>query len=151
MVLYLVCVGIALGLAIAGCAQAFADQHNEYNYALRQWRALTNNQVLQFQTEHKCCNFDSLSPCCRFSAGSGECANTEVCYDQVTPHLESNFELIAITSLFQALYLLVVFLLAAVLCKFIERNGFSSNGNKGKDAKTEDDYHFDSTDDDYFK
>ena len=73
LVAYLACVGLALGLAVAGCAQGFADKENEYNYALRQWRALTNAQIIQFQTAHLCCNFDTLTPCCRFAPGQGDC------------------------------------------------------------------------------
>lgn len=153
LVVYLGCTGLALGLAIAGCAQAFADKYNEYNYARRQWTELSNNQILIFQQQNKCCNFDTLPPCCRFAPGQGDCINTEVCYDQITDHLESQFELIAVTNLLQAIYLFVVFLLSALLCKVIERSpNFSFRANDGKNANDiGEDYEFDKGDDDFFK
>ena len=122
LVIYLCTVGTALCLAIAGCAQAFADSGNIYNYTLRQWRALTNAQIIQFQTAHRCCNFDTLTPCCRFAPGQGECSNTEVCFDQVTDALQEDFQLIKWTCFVQSIYLFIVTLLAAVLCKWIDRN-----------------------------
>ena len=154
--IYLACIVLSLVLAVAGCAQAYADFGNEYNYALRQWRGLTNAQIIIFQTENRCCNFDTLTPCCRFAPGQGDCTNTEVCYDQIVNHLESNFELIAVTNLLHSIYLFIITLLAFLLCKLIERNPdlsfkgiFGFGGNKGPDSDM-DGVHFDKEDEDYF-
>merc|ERR1740123_654660 len=119
LVVYLLTVSVALGLGIASAAQAFADSGNVFNYAQRQWRAMTITQTNTFQQTFLCCNFDTVMPCCRRS-GQGDCLNEFMCYEKVSPHLLENFNIIAGTSMVQSIYLFVVAIGSLLLCKFIE-------------------------------
>lgn len=121
LVVYLLFIAIALGLGIASAAQAFADSGNVFNYAQRQWRAMTITQTNTFQQMFLCCNFDTVMPCCRRS-GQGDCLNEFMCYEKVDTHLLENFHIIAATSTIQSIYLFAVAVLALLLCKFIEYN-----------------------------
>merc|ERR1719295_1199892 len=122
LVIYMVCIGCALALGVASTAQAFADASNVQNYARRQWNKMTIQQTVTFQQQNLCCNFDSVAPCCRFAAGSGECANENMCYDIVEQPLEDNFHLIAVTSMLQTIVLFAVAVMALVLYKIVESN-----------------------------
>merc|ERR1719204_1030220 len=120
LVLYMVCIGSSLALGVASTAQAFADASNVYPYARRQWNRMTIQQTQTFQQSELCCNFDTVPPCCRFAAGSGECANENMCYDIVEQPLLDNFHLIGATSLLQTIVLFAVFVMALVLYKITE-------------------------------
>merc|ERR1712113_920866 len=101
-------------------AQCFADEANVYNYALRQWRALTATQERVFEWDHLCCNFITIPPCCRFEPSAERyCINEYVCYEKVEVHLLEQFELIKVTSMFHAIILGIVLLLAITLCIFL--------------------------------
>lgn len=88
--------------------------------ARRQWNLLSNDQTNIIQVDELCCNFDTLSPCCRFAAGTGECDNSFTCFQVVDDHLLENFHLIAVTCLLQAIYLFGVAICAVVLYKYVE-------------------------------
>merc|ERR1712113_889077 len=128
-------------------AQCFADEANVYNYALRQWRALTATQERVFEWDHLCCNFITIPPCCRFEPSAERyCINEYVCYEKVEVHLLEQFELIKVTSMFHAIILGIVLLLAVSLCIFLHckeireqkqlENG-DENTTKKKEYKTE--------------
>ena len=121
LVLYVKSLLVSLALSITSAAQGFSDKKNVYFYAQRQWRGMTLTQEISYQWDHLCCNFDLGPPCCRFAPGTGECINTLTCYDTVDDHLIEQFELIAITSMIQAIYLFIVFLISALFCKLINQ------------------------------
>merc|ERR1712228_640714 len=152
LVVYLLFVGIALGLGITSTAQAFADSGNTYNYAMRQWRGMTIHQTLQFQQTFLCCNFDTVMPCCRRD-GQGDCINEFMCYERVDPHLTENFHIIAATSTVQSIYLFAVALFSLFLCKFIEYYNPNTNGKGGIEDVSMNDYDGGNIqdDDDFFK
>ena len=60
-----------------GNALKTCDDPNGAKYKM--WMNYTNNEILQFQIEHRCCNFDTLRPCCRFAPGTGDCTNNQTC------------------------------------------------------------------------
>jgi len=122
LVLYMLFIGSAFALAIAATAQAYADSSNVELYAKRQWNKMTILQTQTFQRDNKCCNFNTKGPCCRFAAGSGECANHFTCFQIVEDSLTSNFALIGTTSLLQCIYLFGVAVCALVLYKIVEGN-----------------------------
>merc|ERR1712045_626915 len=120
LIIYVICVVVSLSLAVGSVAQCFADEANVYNYALRQWRALTATQERVFEWDHLCCNFITIPPCCRFEPSAERyCINEYVCYEKVEVHLLEQFELIKVTSMFHAIILGIVLLLAVSLCIFL--------------------------------
>ena len=129
--LYLVLIAAALALAVAGAAQGFADANNVENYARRQWNLLSDDQTDIIQVDELCCNFDTLSPCCRFAAGTGECSNSFTCFEKVQDPLLDNFHLISVTCTLQAVYLFGVAICSVVLYKFVEmRPNMAKSGKK---------------------
>merc|ERR1712154_469039 len=69
--------------------------------------------------DHLCCNFITIPPCCRFEPSAERyCINEYVCYEKVEVHLLEQFELIKVTSMFHAIILGIVLLLAVSLCIF---------------------------------
>ena len=121
LVLYLILLLVSLALSTTSTAQGFLDKKNVYFYARRQWTEMSLSEEIAYQWDHLCCNFNIGPPCCRFAPGTGECINELKCYDTVDQHLIEQFELIAITSMIQAIYLFIVFLMAALFCKLIDR------------------------------
>merc|ERR1712176_727014 len=120
LIIYVICLVVSLSLAVGSVAQCFADEANVYNYALRQWRALTATQERVFEWDHLCCNFITIPPCCRFEPSAERyCINEYVCYEKVEVHLLEQFELIKVTSMFHAIILGIVLLLAVSLCIFL--------------------------------
>eukprot|EP01083_Nonionella_stella_P063977 166312_1 len=150
LVLYLICVGSSFVLGVASTVQPFVDSSNVFYYAQRQWRKLTRVQEIQFQQQFKCCNFITKGPCCRFEAGTGECANTHVCFDRVSSHLLDNFEIISTMSFIHSVYLFVVSLGAVILLKYLDYKNTKEAANKRKN-KSEAKYEFDLDDPDYFR
>ena len=65
LMVYLIMLAISLALGVGSCAQAMADKSNVWQYAERQWNALTYVEEQIFEWDHFCCNFDKLDPCCR--------------------------------------------------------------------------------------
>jgi len=73
-----------------------------------------------FEWDHLCCNFITIPPCCRFEPSAERyCINEYVCYEKVEVHLLEQFELIKVTSMFHAIILGIVLLLAVSLCIFL--------------------------------
>merc|ERR1712045_1013588 len=120
LIIYVICLVVSLSLAVGSVAQCFADEANVYNYALRQWRALTATQERVFEWDHLCCNFITIPPCCRFEPSAVRyCINEYVCYEKVEVHLLEQFNLIRGTSMFQAIILGIVLVLSGSLCIFL--------------------------------
>jgi len=153
LILYLALIGTSLALAVAGAAQGFVDASNVVLYARRQWNLLSDDQTDIYQVDELCCNFDSVSPCCRFSPGQGDCVNEFMCLERVAPALLQNFNLIAVTCLLQAIYLFGVSVCAVVLYKVVEmKPSLSETGNKKTKAtkRSMDFTDRQKADDDYF-
>merc|ERR1719295_97662 len=158
LVLYMILIGSAFALAVAATAQAYADSSNVELYAKRQWNKMTILQTQTFQRYNKCCNFNTKGPCCRFAAGSGECANEFTCFQIVHDGLVSNFALIGTTSLLQCIYLFGVAVCALVLYKVVGGNPsllkIKSDNKKSSKSKSKrgekEGFSFPKDDPDYF-
>merc|ERR1711902_419125 len=115
LLIYNIMLAISLALGVAACAQATADKSNVWQYAERQWNAMTYVEEQIFEWDHFCCNFDKLDPCCRFTYGEGECVNEYICFERVQPRLIDQFNIIITCSVVHACYLFIVFLLTTTL------------------------------------
>ena len=82
---------------------------------------MTITEEKTFEFDMRCCNFDSVEPCCRFGYGVTDCVNEYMCFERVQGHLEENFMIIAITSLLHAVCLAFITCAAFVVYVFMRR------------------------------
>ena len=84
----------------------------------------------------------------------GHCADTHTCFQRVEGGLQDNFNIIAVTSFLQCIYLTLVTLCTVVLYKWVQRNPSAAkrrNNKKNKSFNEGVKFEFDPNDDDYFR
>merc|ERR1711971_1432468 len=109
---YVLCLAVSLSMGIAAYSQVKADDFNVKSYASTQWYEMTLEQEQIYQHDHLCCNFDNIDPCCRWAIGEGECENEYMCVERITPHLQTQFQLIGSCAVMDCIILAIVMVLS---------------------------------------